>query len=254
LLIAYNSYYLKKVMQLYLIRHAQSENNALWERTAAEQGRNMDPALSPLGALQARALSHFLSDGRPGVTTREDYRTQSGFALTHIYSSLMQRAVQTGSLIAETLNLPLHGWTDWHECGGIYLQDEESGALIGYPGKDRAFFKSYFPSLVWPPGLDSGGWWNRPFEEKPERWQRAQRVLDELLARHAGSDDRIAIVTHGSFYNYFLKTLLGIPPGAGIWFEMRNAAISRIDFIDSEIKVVYQNRYDFMPDELISFS
>jgi broad specificity phosphatase PhoE len=32
-------------MQLYYIRHAQSENNDLWDRTGSDQGRSEDPKL-----------------------------------------------------------------------------------------------------------------------------------------------------------------------------------------------------------------
>jgi 2,3-bisphosphoglycerate-dependent phosphoglycerate mutase len=239
-------------MQLYLIRHAQSENNALWERTGAEAGRNMDPALSELGLRQAQVLARFMAEGSPGLASMEEFPLQPGFKLTHLYSSLMQRAVATGTFIANGLDMPLLGWLDWHEGGGIYLQDGASGALIGYPGMDYAYFRQHYPRLVWPSELDPGGWWNRPFEERPQRWERARRVLDELFARHGETDHRVGIVTHGGFYNYFVKTLLGISQELEMWFVMRNAAITRIDYIDQEIRFIYQNRFDFMPSELIS--
>lgn len=58
---------------------------------------------------------------------------------------------------------------------------------------------------------------------------------------------------HGGFYNYFLKTLLGIGPNADIWFVMNNAAITRIDFTEGETRLIYQNRLDHLPTGLITF-
>jgi broad specificity phosphatase PhoE len=43
------------------------------------------------------------------------------------------------------------------------------------------------------------GWWNRPFEAELHRPERARRVLVELLQRHGGSNDRVAMVSHGAF-------------------------------------------------------
>jgi 2,3-bisphosphoglycerate-dependent phosphoglycerate mutase len=239
-------------MQLYLIRHAQSENNAQWERSGSNQGRNMDPALTALGMQQAELLARFLRSGQAGSATADDPHNRSGFGLTHLYCSLMVRAVATGSVIAQALNIPLVGWPDWHEGGGIYLEDENTGELVGYPGKDRLWFQDHYPELVLPPELGDSGWWNQPFEERPQRWERARRVIDELSLRHIDTNDRVAIITHGGFYNYFMKSLLLLEFSQEIWFVFNNAAITRIDFTDQELRLVYQNRLDFLPDELLS--
>jgi len=123
---------------------------------------------------------------------------------------------------------------------------------MGYSGKDRAYFQGHYPNLVLPPSLPDGGWWNRPFEERQQRWERARRVLAELIKRHGDSLDRVGVVMHGGFYNYFIKTLLGIDPDQDVWFVMSNAAITRIDFSAEEVRLIYQNRLDFMPSELLT--
>ena len=239
-------------MQLYLIRHAQSENNALWEYSGSNLGRNMDPELTMLGRQQAEALARYLASDQANPETTDDPQNRSGFGLTHLYCSLMVRAVATGAVIARRLNIPLLGWPDWHEGGGIYLEDEGSGELVGYPGMDHTWFQDNYPELSLSPGVGDSGWWNRPFEERPQRWERARRVINELNLRHADDSHRVAIVTHGGFYNYFMKTLLDLDFSKEVWFVFNNAAITRIDFTDQELRLVYQNRLDYLPDELLS--
>ena len=48
-------------MQLYFIRHGQSENNALWDRAGPREERCPDPELTDLGHEQARRLARFLA-------------------------------------------------------------------------------------------------------------------------------------------------------------------------------------------------
>ncbi len=159
-------------MQLYLIRHAQSENNALWDLGQYEQMRSMDPELTELGHCQSRVLARFLAQGEQSSAHPDDEQNRLGFGLTHLYCSLMVRAVATGTAISREVGLPLTAWLDWHEGGGIYLDDGASGERTGYPGKDRAYFQAHYPDLILPSGLDESGWWNRPFEERPQRWER----------------------------------------------------------------------------------
>lgn len=255
-------------MQFYFIRHGQSVNNALWDATGGNNGRKEDPELTEIGERQAQILADFLkqaeSSNESGVI---DNQNRFGFGITHIYTSLMVRAISTGARIAQALGLPLVGWTDWHEGGGIYLSDQETEEPIGQAGNDRSYFEANFPGLILPPELGSEGWWNRPFEERPQRIQRARRVFQELWRRHGKCEHRVAVISHGGFYNYFMATVfnqsrlddhtsperMGIPDlPAGRWMLMNNTAISRIDFAQGEIRLVYQNRVDFLPSDLIT--
>jgi len=240
-------------MQLYFIRHGQSENNALWDRTGASHGRHHDPELTPTGHQQVQILAEFLghqnhiSEPKPF-----DMQNVSGFGITHLYTSLMVRAIQTAIPISHALGLPVLAWEDIHEGGGIYITDEKTGEPTGLPGNNRAFFEKRFPELILPASLGEGGWWNRPFEARAQRPLRARRVRDELLRRHGGKDDRVAVISHGGFYNHFLNVLLGTSTDNGHWFILNNTAITRIDFREDGCGLVYQNRVDFLPRELIT--
>jgi 2,3-bisphosphoglycerate-dependent phosphoglycerate mutase len=242
-------------MQFYFIRHGQSENNYLWDRTGSSKGRSIDAELTPVGRQQAEILAQFLHRADPGAARNgRDSQNAAGFGITHLYSSLMIRAVTTGTIVADALGLPLVAWVDAHETGGIYLEDEQDGELrrTGQPGNGRSYFETHYPGLVLPESLDETGWWNRPFEEPEQRPIRARRFLHDLMERHGNSEDRIAVVSHGAFYNQLLAALFKMTDKDNLWFILNNAAITRIDFCAEGVDVVYLNRVDFLPRELIT--
>lgn len=229
-------------MHLYFIRHGQSANNALWDATGASKGRSEDPELTGIGRQQAALLAQYLA------------LNGNRFGITHLYTSLMIRSVETALAIGQALNLPVNAWEDIHETGGIY-EDRIDGEPIGLPGRTRAQFSAAYPALLLPDGLYENGWWNRPFESHETAPIRAQRFLTDLLARHGGTDEDVAIVSHGNFYRYFLAAALQLPNPHAVWFLMNNTAISRIDFpvdLDVNILIHYQNRIDHLPAELIT--
>ncbi len=240
-------------MQLFFIRHAQSANNLLWDQTGANKGRSHDPELTELGLQQAARVAAFLRDGDPldSAQTRGECPGKGAFGITHLYCSLMQRAAQTGHAISEALDLPLVAWPEFHETGGIYLDDEESGLPIGLAGSPRSFFVEHFPRLVLPDWLDETGWWNRDYEAREERLPRARRVLAELLLRHGGTGDRVAVVSHGAFYNYFVDAVLGMDGKPDLWLLMNNTGITRIGFEENPV-LHYHNRTEHLPREWLT--
>ena len=244
-------------MQLYFIRHGQSRNNASWDSSGSEKGRVADPALTELGHKQAQCVAQFLTRADPNFQyAGRDSQNGRGFSITHLYCSMMTRAVQTATPIAQALHLPLVAWPDAHEHGGIYL-DDENGEPGGKPGLTRAQCAELFAHLQVPEWLDERGWWqSRSYESEEHYRLRAQRFLDELLDKHNNSDDGVAVVSHGAFYTQLMRTLLGMTKFDGHnWFAMNNCAISRIDFdIDTQmhLAIVYQNRAEFLPREWLS--
>ena len=224
-------------MQFYYIRHGQSINNLLYATTGSDIGRNCDPELTETGRHQTELLADYL--------LREDIN------LTHLYTSLMVRATSTGWVVADRLGLPLVAWPDLHEEGGIYLNNEQ-GDPIGQPGKDKFYFEKNYPGIVLPETVNASGWWNRPYEATAERRVRAQRFLLDLFTHHGGTDHRVAVFSHGGFYNQVLSALLNLPNNHTLWFVLNNTAITRIDFNPDRTDFVYHNRADYLPRELIT--
>ena len=242
-------------MQFYFIRHAQSANNHLWDTTQSSVGRSEDPELTEVGVQQAEILGRFLAQSNPDITLRgTDYHNAKGFGITHVYSSLMLRAVATGTAVANALGLQLIGMEDLHEWGGIYLQNEETGEYTGLPGKTRSYFEKHHPQLILPDSVDEAGWWKgRPHEVEELCVARGERVWSELVKRHSGTNDHVAVVTHGAFMNVLFRIIFKMQMRfEDFWLMMNNTAIMRIDVEPNQVALVYTNKLDFMPNELIT--
>jgi 2,3-bisphosphoglycerate-dependent phosphoglycerate mutase len=245
-------------MQLYFIRHAESKNNALYARTGATEGRVADPQITKLGRQQARHLVRFLLETESDLAGAPlDLQNRHGFGLTHLYTSLMQRSIATALMIGQAFDLPVHAWPEIHEWGGVFLANPETGENEGLPGENRAFFTANCPDLILPETLADEGWWNRPFEAFADRPLRAQAFVRQLLERHGDSEDRVAVVSHGGFYGGVMRAIFGLPPATdqvepAFQFALNNTAFTRLDFVENSTRLIYANRLDFLPADLIT--
>ncbi len=249
-------------MQLYFIRHGQSTNNVSWEfRDTEGYDRVSDPPLTALGIAQAQAVANFIVSTQ--VNPHENlsvgaYRHRVN--ITHLYSSLMIRAIHTGTILSETLGIPLFGLPEVHEIGGIYLETEVDGKTeISFEhGVSPAFLQENFPAFRLHQPIEEKGWWQGGMEPAAAPMQRAKSVLALLNERHLGTNDNVAIVTHGGFFNTMARTIFSVRPDEPnntklpTWFSFCNCAISRIDFVDDRAVWVYHNRTDFMDDDLVT--
>ena len=230
-------------MRFYFIRHAQSLNNALFDATGAELGRSDDPELSDLGVKQATALGNFL--------TRNTDPLESGQRFTHLYCSTMTRAIHTALEVSRGTGLTPIIWEEWHETGGIWL--EQDGQRLGQSGKNRAELGARFPSIDFSI-YGTQGWWSRAVELDCN--PRAVQMWAELLKRHGGTKDRVAIVSHGHFYAHIMGQALGLAVGSGKhWFQLNNTGITRIDIhetVHQSTELIYANRLTHLPLEQIS--
>ncbi len=110
-------------MQLYFIRHGQSINNA--NVSNKDYKENSDPFLTEKGLEQAGVLAKYFKENQ-NVTNEKSWNVQNqhGFGLTHIYTSLMERAAITAAPTARALGIPFTAWVDIHEEGGILCPRE----------------------------------------------------------------------------------------------------------------------------------
>jgi 2,3-bisphosphoglycerate-dependent phosphoglycerate mutase len=246
-------------MQLYFIRHGQSINNA--NENNPNYKEHPDPYLTEIGKQQAEALAKYLKEKQHITNDRMwNEQNQYGYGLTHIYTSLMERAAMTAAPTARALGIPFTAWVDIHEEGGIYAR-EKSENKIGLSGKPRSFYEKNFPELKLPDDYDESGWWNRPFEVEEERQPRADRVLAELITRHGDREgqpeEHIAFVSHGGFFMRFMCAMLNLPWRQGAldmksWFFINNCSISKFDIRKDWFTICYINHADHLSVHLIS--
>lgn len=236
-------------MNLLLIRHAQSANNLLYAETGSSEGRHPDPPLTDLGHAQAQALAGFA-------------RSDATFGrVTHLYSSLMRRSVQTAAPLAQVLGLSVQGLALAYEAGGISSTDE-AGQRQALAGASHADLLADNPALLWPADLPAQEPWAGGFEHYAEDdrvlRERAATVLAELRGRHtpAGeAGETVALVTHGHFTQYLLREVTG---HGNAYFRVFNTATTLLTLHGPETPedwgplVGWVNRFDHLAPEQVS--
>jgi len=249
-------------MHLYFIRHGQSTNNANWANKEEEgYERSADPPLTDLGFRQAQALANYIVSSRFSSDEPKnigEYRHNLNF--THLYSSLMLRAIQTGTILSETLGIPLYGLPEVHEIGGIYLETLIGGNLTTTQeyGVTPLYLQENFPDFKLHQPINERGWWQGGVEPAGAPLSRATAAINLLKERHLGTNDHVAVVTHGGFFNSMARMLFSVQPNEPenrklrTWFSFCNCAVSRIDFVNGRIEWIYHNFTNFLDDELVT--
>lgn len=215
-------------MELYLIRHGQSTNNAGLPHVA-------DPPLSDLGKQQAHCAGEALQ--REGIS--------------RLYCSPMLRALQTAEIIGSILSLAPHVYIGLHEWDGIW---EESVGRFGatLPGLTRAEMKAVCPNVVLPQDVTDEGWLFDQWENVELMLQRADQnatnFVAHLEATHPEADERVAAISHGAFLSTLIGTFFGIQPNDDSdRFDHQNAAISKIRRATRGMQLRYLNRISHLP-------
>jgi 2,3-bisphosphoglycerate-dependent phosphoglycerate mutase len=247
-------------MRLYLIRHAESENNVLYQGDENMVGRVPDPEITLTGHKQADLLGRHMAED---VSEPRQHPFESSgrmhYGLTHIYCSLMTRSILTAQYISTTLKLTAEAVPDIFERKGVYDLDVE-GNEIGAPGQSRAYFDQRFPGLILPETLGDSGWYNREVESDSEFVDRVVSSLDNIQQKHADSDDVVAMVVHGDYIDQCINTLMGVERKPhnynNAWvanWVFHNTSISCIDIIGESRNVVYLNRIDHLASKLVTW-
>ncbi|SDX47881.1 phosphoglycerate mutase [Marininema mesophilum] len=158
--------------QVYLIRHGETD----WNKEKRVQG-HVDIPLSSIGIEQARCLAErFVGEGLHGI-----------------YTSDLQRAVETAQTIAKRAEAPLsvQAYKDLRERD----MGEWEGSLV-------ADIKAQHPGAwerVWHDGGEFG------LESTEDLKGRILHRLEKLVRNHPG--ERIAVVSHGGGINSVLAAI-----------------------------------------------
>lgn len=198
-------------MELYLIRHGESESNAKWTD-------HKDSPLTPLGFEQARRAAEALRDA----------------GIERLYCSPQQRGLQTATVIGELIGLGPIAWPELSERG---FGGPE-------PGLPRSEIVRRFPHVTLPDTVDEAGWarhWNGETEE--DLGARMANVAETILQwARSGSVKRVACVIHGASGARMVRTLVGAPVDFPLRVGHHNCGITRMAFEeDGLVRVRYAN-------------
>lgn len=172
--------------RLILVRHGESEGNRDRRFT-----QSSDVPLTAIGEEQAREAA---------AVIRAHYRPEA------VVASPFRRAQQTGTIIAETLGLPIRFEDD--------LREQNFGLLAGKP----------YDTMVTDLGSHEGPRWEwRPTggESLVDVYNRAVPALDRIAIAHRGRD--VVVVSHGGVMFALGAYVSGswetsrVPPNCGIF-------------------------------------
>lgn len=174
-------------MELLIVRHG------LPEKIIRPDGTPADPPLDDVGFRQADLLAHYLAP--EGINA--------------IYSSPLQRAMQTAAPLASQLGIDVEihdGVAEWDRNSHEYIPVEEMKATNNE--KWQALMRG-----EWTSDLD-----------QDEFHRNVIGGFEEIVARHPGQ--RVVVTCHGGVINSYLAHVLGISSRA--FFQPDYTSIHRV--------------------------
>jgi 2,3-bisphosphoglycerate-dependent phosphoglycerate mutase len=219
-------------MDLYIIRHAESENNA-----RPVEDRIHDPGLTTLGHQQAERLIIRMHHIQP----------------TRILVSPFFRTLETIAPYLKKADATADTWIDLHEQGGVMSGVYEAN-FEGQPGMTRDEIQTAFPYIQVSEDIDHTGWWKcRPYEALDSTTGRAERVVEQIRNEFAHTEERVALITHGLFMRFMMSALLDIPhAGYDCIDNFTNTSVTKLSITDSHTKLALMNCVRHLPDHWIT--
>lgn len=223
-------------LSLFLVRHAQSANNA-----QDESLRVPDPPITPLGCRQAQRLAEALTP----------------LGLTRLYASPFLRSIQTARDAASRLRLQPIVHRELFEQGGCY-RGFAHGDRHPVPGMGRGALKQLCPTWEIDPEIPERGWNTLDhYEILPEARERAKRVAAwiEYTYHELGdcreSGERWGMVIHADFKLRLLEALLRREDLEEHLGDVVNTSISRLTRSNGTWKLDFWNAHQHLePDEV----
>ncbi len=220
-------------MQLYLVRHAESENNA-----KPVHARIEDPPLTAVGRLQAGHLADWITS----------------LAFDALITSPVLRALQTTRFITDATGHHVHVWADVFETGGIYsghgLEATQGSDGLGRADVIRhvAFDQSMCTlddSIV-----DSGWWAGRDRETSEQAATRATQVVERLKWAFA-ENQRVVAVIHADFKQALLQEMISWK-SLNEFGDLSNTGITKLNFDGHRWQLDWLNSVSHLPAKLIT--
>ncbi len=218
---------------LLLIRHAQSQNNALPDRL-----RVPDPDITELGVAQSKKLAKFISNIAPSV----------------IYCSPFLRSLETTRWALETLGTVPIVRQDLYEQGGCH-SGFELGKRKAESGMNRSTLQSRYEGWHFDDRIDDRGWYDLDhYETDDEARLRAHRVRQwfESEAQTHDANDRVAMVIHADFKLRLMEAFLEDQDLEHQLGEVVNTSVTRLSLAKGKWRIDYWNVFAHLDPHEIS--
>jgi 2,3-bisphosphoglycerate-dependent phosphoglycerate mutase len=221
-------------MLLYLIRHAQSQNNARPAYCRVE-----DPPLTAVGRLQTHYLAQWMRR----------------FEFDMLVTSPVLRAVQTTRAIHDRTGHHVHVWANLFEEGGIF-RGFGPQASEGGPGLKRSQVGGLAASnpklCTLDPSITEAGWWGRTRESPDEASRRASDVAKRLTLCVRNQGRGVVVVTHADFKRRLLDCLLGKSLESLQVNRLSNTGVTKLKLDSSVWRLSYLDEVAHLPPRLVT--
>ena len=213
-------------MRLYLIRHAQSQNNALPESQRVE-----DPGITELGHRQSRHLAKRVGE----------------LGLTKMFTSPFRRTLQTTGPLYEATKLTPNVRVALHEQGGCYSGHTPEN-MAGRPGMSRVEIKREFPGYAVSADINDQGWWvSELYESQESARRRASDLFQYTVDEFSGTDEQVAFVMHADIMLLFLQQF------HSEWLDLpSNTSVTAIRITAGDCRLEDYDCVRHLPGELIT--
>jgi 2,3-bisphosphoglycerate-dependent phosphoglycerate mutase len=230
-----------KPLTVYLIRHAESENNArpIYDRVC-------DPPITARGRLQSEHLASWMKT----------------LPLDRLVTSPFRRTLQTAHEILQHRVRCVEVWHDIFESGGCYHGHNETN-FRGAEGLTDEEIKRFFedtrangdhgrvPVHV-DEQISKSGWWaGRPRETIEQTQNRAIAVAERLVQNAVDAGQSIALVIHADFKRELLRVLFKDVLNLDVVGPIANTSVTEIQY-DSCWRLGTLNSVTHLPPRLIT--
>ena len=227
-------------MLIYFVRHGQSFAN-LQEYWNQSWPKGIDAPLTELGIKQVSHLNKWI---RENWNKNSNYLTwRNGVNFNSIYSSPMQRAIETAVILRGSLKMDINIEIDLHEFGGLTINGMDYP--VSEAGLNAGMIKEKGVNIKVDTKVQKDGWWDGRIEDRTACQHRGDGIIKWLRKKSSEGEERICIVGHNDMSSYVLSGLLG---DCKIDFPFFNAGITAIDLEKDRCATLYHNFIAFSSD------
>lgn len=223
-------------MELYLIRHAESANNARPTYQRVE-----DPEITAVGRLQAMHLAQWLAS----------------LKIDAFITSPFRRTLQTAAAVLDMTAHRLDVWHNVFERGGCFRGYDEA-TLAGAMGLGRADIlrllgKHSERCLLDETILDTGWWGGKDRESDDAAQLRATEVCQRLIQCYS-QGQVVVLLIHADLKRLMLGEMLKPQMDVNLLGPLRNTGITKVNRMGDSWQLDYFNSVSHLPARLITGS